>query len=148
MATYAGTKKLRNARVEGRQQQWFARKRRGVANGWVKAAVKYNAPDKNFAKTPAAEQRWWESGPNVGPIVTDLNAAKTAAALHTALGRTNGTTSFNAAKTKINALASEFITAAIAACDAGIANLVLATNAGDDAAIVNANTAITEVNKF
>lgn len=140
--------KVRTARAEGVRHNWFMRKKRAKKNGWVKKNVKYNRPDHDYNKAPAAESTWWQSGPNTGPILTDLNNAKVAAALHTALGRTNATTAFNAAKTKINALKSEVITAAIAACDAGIANLLLATNAGDDAAIVNANTAIAEVNQF
>jgi hypothetical protein len=99
------------------------------------------------AATPAEEQPG-ESGPNVGPIITNLGQAKTAAALHTTQGRTDATTAFNAAKTKINALNFEVVTDAIAAIDAGIANIVLATTPGDNAAIVNADAAIAAVRLF
>ncbi len=86
--------------------------------------------------------------PNVGPILTDLAAAKVAAALHTTQGRTDATTAFNAAKTKVNALTSEVTTDAVTAIDAGIANIALATAPGDDAAIVNADEAIAAINLF
>ena len=140
--------KLRVARVIGRRPQWFARKKVGVANGFTKAAIQYNRPDKNFRAAPGANLPWETSGPNVGPIITNLNSAKTAAALHTTQGRTDATTAFNAAKTKVNALVSEEKTAAITAIDAGIANIVLATTPGDNAAIVNADDAIAAVNRF
>lgn len=86
--------------------------------------------------------------PSVGPILTNLADAKTAAALHTTQGRSDATTAFNAAKTKINNLTSEVKTDAVAAIDAGIANIALATTPGDNAAIVNADAAIAAVNLF
>lgn len=140
--------KLRDARSEGRQTQWFMRKRRGVKNGWTKKAITYARPDKKYSAAPGADVPWQQSGPNVGPILTNLGQAKTAAALHTTQGRTDATTAFNAAKTKVNLLKSEDKTAAVAAIDAGIANIALATTPGDNAAIANADTAIAAVNQF
>lgn len=86
--------------------------------------------------------------PAVQPIITNLGQAKTAAALHTTQGRTDATTAFNAAKTKLNALDGEDLSVAIPAIDAGIANIALATTPGDNAAIVNADAAIAAVNTF
>lgn len=140
--------KLRVARVAGTREQWFARKKVGVRNGFARTAIKYDRPDRHYRFAPGANVPWFGSGPNVGPILTNLASAKTAAALHTTQGRTDATTAFNAAKTKVNALRSEEITAAIAAIDAGIANIALATTPGDNAAIVNADAAIAAVNQF
>lgn len=144
----ANALKLRVARNVGVREQWFTRKKVGVANGFAFSAITYNRPDRHFRFAPGANAPWFPSGPNVGPIVTQLGAAKTALALHTTQGRTDATTAFNGAKTKVNALVSEEKTAAITAIDAGIANTALATTPGDDAAIVDADAAIAAVNTF
>jgi len=139
---------LRVARVVGRREQWFARKKVGVLNGFTSIAVKYDRPDRLYRAAPGANPPWFGSGPNVGPIITDLNAAKTAAALHTAQGRIDADAAFDAATAKLNALISEDTTAALDAIESGVANLALATTPGDDAAIVDADAAIAAVNTF
>lgn len=140
--------KLRVARAIGRRDQWWFRKRAGVANGWPHDDVTYNRPDRVYQVTATTIAPWFASGPNAGPILTNLGQAKTALALHTTQGRTDATTAFNAAKTKVNALVSEDKTAAIAAIDAGLANTALATTPGDDAASADADAAIAAVNQF
>lgn len=90
----------------------------------------------------------FQSGPNVGPILVQLNGAIADLNLHTSQGRTDGDAHVDAAVVLINALTSEDKTAALAACAAAIVDIAVGTEGGDDAAIAHVNEAIAAVNAF
>lgn len=139
---------LRVARVEGRREQWFARKRQGVAAGWAHEAITYNRPDSMYQAAPDDDVIWWGSGPNVGPINTQLTSAIADAELHTAQGRLDADVHVDLAIALLEGLVAEDTSAAIAALESAITNLALGTEEDDDAAIANIQTAQAAVATF
>ena len=143
-------KKVRNARDEGRQQQWFQRKRRGFSNGWLKKNVNYNRPDKLFSKAPGAYVPWEPSGNvpgaggSVSGVLADLETARTNVILNSAPTDTLAKNALDAAKTKLNALKGEIVAPIITQCDLAKTKIDLLSSQGD----IDALAAIAEAKRL